>query len=393
MTTITRGMFAVESFTAATYKRRGQAAQGAESALTFLLMNSMRAITVEPGVADSLRLEEFRPPRPEQGSVLIRAVALGVCGTDRDIIEAKYGVAPPGHKRLIIGHESLGRIEDAPPASGLRHGQLVMGVVRHPDPVPCPSCAAGEWDMCRNDLFTEHGIRALDGFGSELYRLGPEFVIPVDEQLGLLGVLVEPTSVVAKAWQQIERIGKRSTWTPRKVLITGAGPVGLLGALLSAQRGLEVHVYDRVTTGPKPELVRALGATYHSSGVDELPEDFDVILECTAVSKLVVEVLEHCAPDGIVCLLGVSAAGDKQSVDIGQLNLDVVLGNRVIFGSVNANRSHYQAAAEALARADRSWLERLITRRVPLAEWQSAFERRDDDVKTVVLFGGDESHG
>lgn len=346
----------------------------------------MRAITVEPGTPGSLQLEEFRAPRREQGAVLIRAVALGICGTDRDIIAGKYGAAPPGHKRLIIGHESLGRVEEAPSDSGLHSGQLVMGVVRHPDPVPCPSCAAGEWDMCRNNQFTEHGIKALDGFGSELYRLDPQFVVPLEESLGVMGVLVEPTSVVAKAWQQIARIGERSQWKPRKVLITGAGPVGLLGALLAVQRGLEVHVYDRTDSGPKPDLVRELGGTYHGSGLQALPNDFDVILECTAVSSVIVEVIRHSSPDGIVCLLGVSAAGDEQEIDVGRLNLDIVLGNRVIFGSVNANRVHYQAAASALAKADRSWLERVVNRRVPLAEWKSAFDRHDDDVKTIVLF-------
>jgi threonine dehydrogenase-like Zn-dependent dehydrogenase len=243
--------------------------------------------------------------------------------------------------------------------------------------------------MCRNDRFTEHGIKELDGFGSELYRLDPEFVIPLDDSLGIFGVLVEPTSVVAKAWQQIERIGKRSKWEPRKVLITGAGPVGLLGALLSKQRGLEVHVYDRNDKGPKPAIVRDLGATYHTTGLASMPRDFDVILECTAVADVIVEVVKHSAPDGIVCLLGVSAAGDNESIDIGKLNLDIVLGNRVIFGSVNANRAHYEAAADALAKADRAWLERLITRRVPLSAWQSAFERQPDDVKTIILFDGD----
>jgi threonine dehydrogenase-like Zn-dependent dehydrogenase len=354
-------------------------------------MTSMRAITVEPGVPGSLRLEEFRAPPVERGAVLIRAVALGVCGTDRDIIAGKYGAAPSGHKRLIIGHESLGRIEEAPIGSGLDVGQLVMGVVRHPDPVPCPSCAAGEWDMCRNGRFTEHGIKSLDGFGSELYRLDPEFVIPLDESLGLMGVLVEPTSVVAKAWQQIDRIGQRSTWKPKRVLITGAGPVGLLGCLLATQRGLDVHVYDRVTSGAKPALVQALGATYHSEGLQPLPRDFDVVLECTAVSAVIVEVVKHSAPDGIVCLLGVSAAGDEQEIDIGRLNLDIVLGNRVIFGSVNANRTHYQDASTALAKADRGWLEGVVNRRVPLSDWQSAFDRHDGDVKTVVLFSADDT--
>jgi len=355
-------------------------------------MTTMKAITVEPGVPNSLRLEEFKQPRPELGAVLVRAVALGICGTDHDIIDAKYGEPPPGHRRLIIGHESLGRVEDAPAESGLRVGQLVMGVVRHPDPVPCASCAVGEWDMCRNGEFTEHGIKALDGFGSELYRLDPQYVIPLNESLGLLGVLVEPASVVAKAWQHIEAIGGRSAdWEPRRVLITGAGPVGLLAALLGMQRGLEVHVYDHNTDGPKPALARDLGAVYHSDSVEALPRDFDVILECTAVSEIIIEAIEHTALDGIVCLLGVSSGGRGVCVDIGELNGSIVLGNRVMFGSVNANRTHYGAAAEALARADRAWLERLITRRVPLADWRTAFEHGHHDVKTVILFDDDDA--
>src|SRR4249920_717881 len=120
-------------------------------------MHMMRALTVEPGVARSLRLEEFRVPSAERGSVLVRAVALGVCGTDREIIAGQYGSPPPGHKRLVIGHESLGVVEEAPSDAVVRPGDFVVGIVRHPDPVPCANCAVGEWDMCRNGRYTEHG--------------------------------------------------------------------------------------------------------------------------------------------------------------------------------------------------------------------------------------------
>lgn len=345
-------------------------------------MQTMRALTVQPGVPNSLQLEEFSVPGPERGSVLIRGVALGVCGTDRDIIAGAYGAPPPGHKRLIIGHESLGRVEEAPPASGFRAGDLVMGVVRTPDPVPCENCRAGEWDMCRNGLYTEHGIKSLDGFGSEWYRLAPEYVVRVEQSLGVLGVLTEPTSILAKAWEQIERIGKRAHWEPRRALITGAGPVGLLGALLSSQRHLEVHVVDRTTEGLKPELVRALGATYGTTVPDT--GDFDVIIECTAATEVVRRVMNLIAPDGILCLTGVSNPGAQSSIDLGAWNREMVLGNRVVFGSVNANRRHYAAAIQALAAADHGWLERLITRRVPLDQWQAGFEQQPTDIKTVI---------
>src|SRR5215213_7383527 len=214
----------------------------------------MRALTVLPGVANSLRVNEVPAPPLSEGSVLARAIALGVCGTDREIVSGEYGTAPPGQQRLILGHESLGRVEEAPPGSGFAPGDLIVGFVRHPDPVPCPACAAGEWDMCRNGEYTEHGIKGLHGFGAELFRIKPEFAVKVDPSLGLLAVLMEPTSIVAKAWDHVDRIGQRSrSWQPRILLVTGAGPIGLLAALLGAQRGLEVHVFDRNFKGPKPD--------------------------------------------------------------------------------------------------------------------------------------------
>jgi threonine dehydrogenase-like Zn-dependent dehydrogenase len=346
-------------------------------------MQTMRALTVQPGVAGSLQVEEFRIPGADRGAVLVRGMALGVCGTDRDIAAGYYGSAPPGHKRLIIGHESLGRIEDAPADSGLSPGGLVIGIVRHPDPVPCANCAAGDWDMCSNGQYTEHGIKALDGFGSEFYRLDPKFVVPIDPALGMLGVLVEPTSIAAKAWDEIDRIGSRALWKPERALITGAGPVGQLAALLSVQRGLDVHVVDLAADGLKPELVKALGASYHTD-VRDADGVFDVVIECTAAPTVIAAVLSKTSLNGVVCLTGVSNPGAMTSIDIGAWNRDVVLGNRVVFGSVNANRRHYQAATAALAAAKRDWLERLITRRVPLDDWQSAFEKSHDDIKTVI---------
>lgn len=356
-------------------------------------MHNMRALTVQPGIPNSLQLEEFPVPGIDRGSILIQAVALGVCGTDREIIAAKYGSPPPGHKRLIIGHESLGRVVDAPSGAGVSPGDLVVSIVRHPDPIPCANCAAGEWDMCRNGQYTEHGIRSLDGFGSEFYRMEPAYVVKVESTLGELAVLTEPTSVVAKAWDQVDRIGRRALWAPRSVLVTGAGPVGLLAALLAVQRGFEVHLLDRETEGPKPTLARDLGATYHTGSIDDLPTDFDVVMECTGALELVLAVASHTSPNGLVCLLGVSEPGTSRSVDLGVVDRELVLGNRVIFGSVNANRRHYEAAIRSLAMAPRDWLGRLITRRVPIANWRAAFEREQHDIKTIVEFASDASSG
>ena len=173
---------------------------------------------------------------------------------------------------------------------------------------------------------------------------------------------------------------------PRTVFVTGAGPIGFLAALMGIQRGLEVHVFDRNTEGPKPDLIRALGAIHHASldRIDAVRPD--AVMECTGAATVVRDVLGRTAAGGIVCLLGVTAPA-KVDFDLGRLNREMVLGNDVVFGSVNANRSHYEAAALALARADRGWLGRLITRRVALGRWSEALERRPGDIKVVIDFG------
>jgi threonine dehydrogenase-like Zn-dependent dehydrogenase len=343
----------------------------------------VQALSIIPRRAGSLALGAVGEPPARQGAVLVRAVALGVCGTDRELIAGDYGEAPRGAERLVLGHESLGRVLEAPQASGLRAGDAVVGIVRRPDPVPCANCASGEWDMCRNGLYTERGIKQADGFAAELWRAEPQFLVKVSSSLGLAGALLEPASVLAKAWEHIERIGARAHWAPRRVLVTGAGPVGLMAALLGVQRGLEVHVFDRNEAGPKPGLVRELGAAYH---VRYPGLEFDIVLECTGAPAVIAQAAAGCTPDGIVCLTGLGPEHSRTGFDLAALNRSLVLENRVIFGSVNANRRHYEAAAQALERAERGWLERVITRRLPLAAWREAYERRENDVKTVIVF-------
>jgi threonine dehydrogenase-like Zn-dependent dehydrogenase len=311
-----------------------------------------------------------------------------VCGTDLEIVRGDYGEAPPGSERLVIGHESLGRVVEAPDGAPVAPGDLVVGIVRRPDPVPCPNCAVGEWDMCRNGRYTERGIKGLAGYASDQWRIEPTYAVRVDPSLGLLGVLLEPASVVAKAWEHVERIGGRARWEPTRALVTGAGPIGLLAALMAVQRGLEVHVLDVVTDGPKPKLVADLGAEYHAGPVRDACEWPDVVMECTGVGQLVLDAMEVVRPDGVVCLTGVSSAGRTLTVDAGALNRELVLENTAVFGSVNANRRHYELGVGSLAKADPGWLQRLITRRVPLGQWPAALERRPDDVKVVVDLQG-----
>ena len=348
----------------------------------------MRALTVAPNVANSARLDEAPSPPQTDGPVLVRTLALGVCGTDREIVSGVYGWAPPGERRLIIGHESLGRVQEAPAGSGFAAGDLVVGIVRRPDPVPCPACAVGEWDMCRNGRYTERGIKERNGFGSDYFRIEPDFLIKLDPALGAEGVLLEPTSIVAKAWDHIESIGRRSrAFNPKTLLVTGAGPIGLLAAMIGAQRGLDVLVLDNRESLDKRRIVRELGGTFHLGSLTDLTHlKPDIVMECTGAPIVVRDVLGHTASAGIVCLVGVSSPGHAFDLDLGSLNRRMVLDNDAVFGSVNANRKHYEEAAAALGRADKSWLARLITRRVPAEQWTEALEPEPDDIKVVIDF-------
>jgi glucose 1-dehydrogenase len=345
----------------------------------------MRAMTVIPGEAGSAGLTELPDPEPKEGELLVEPLYLGVCGTDREILDGVHGEPPPGHERLVLGHELLGRVRDG--RGRFDEGQLVAGIVRRPDPVPCACCAAGEWDMCRNGRYTERGIKALDGYGAELVTIEEDFAVPIPDELGTLGVLTEPASILAKAWEQIDRISTRACSDHHKVLVTGAGPIGLFAALMGVQRGLETHVLDRATEGVKPDAVHALGAEYHTGDIEEISKmcQPDVVVECTGVAELVAGAMRHTAPGAVVCLTGV-AASRNLSVDVGALNNELVLENDVVFGSVNANRRHFEQAVAALREADQDWLRSLITRTVPFERWQDALEKGDDDIKVVVEF-------
>jgi threonine dehydrogenase-like Zn-dependent dehydrogenase len=241
--------------------------------------------------------------------------------------------------------------------------------------------------MCCNGHYTERGIKKRHGFGSERFRLEPDFMVRIPPALGGLGVLVEPASILAKAWDHAERIGARARgWQPRTVLVTGAGPIGLLAALMGVQRKLDVHVFDRNTAGPKPALVRDLGAAYHNDAESLTRLRPDLVLECTGVPAVIRSCLGSSPASGIICLVGVSQPNQILDIDLGHLNRKMVLDNAVVFGTVNANRRHYEMAAAALARADPAWLQRLITRRVPLERFAEALEYRHGDIKVVIDF-------
>ncbi|OBG87631.1 theronine dehydrogenase [Mycobacterium sp. E136] len=346
----------------------------------------MQALTVRPGKADTLAVDDVDEPSPGPDELLVDGLAIGVCGTDKEIAGGQYGWAPPGRDTLVIGHESLGRVATAPPGASFSPGDLVVGVVRRPDPVPCRACAHGEFDMCRNGRYTERGIKEMDGYGSQRWCVKTDYAMRIDDHLRDVGMLMEPTTVVTKAWEQVRRVGQRAYFEPERALITGAGPIGLLAALLSVQSGLDTHILDRVTDGPKPAIAEALGATYHHDDIDDVASRLqpDVVIEATGAGPVVFGAIANTSAYGVVCLTGVSPAGRRLKIDAGAINRELVLENDAVVGSVNANLRHYRQAADALAKADKNWLASLITRRVPLHRAADAFTAQPDDVKVVI---------
>ncbi|WP_432947240.1 glucose 1-dehydrogenase [Kribbella sp. CA-253562] len=341
----------------------------------------MRAMTVIPGKADSASVGQIAEPPEADGTMLVEGVLAGICGTDLELVSGEFG--RDGADRLVLGHESLGQVLDAPPGSGFSNGDLVAGIVRRPDPEPCPACARGEWDFCRNGRYTERGIKGHDGYGAERWRVDPYFAVRVPAELGRLGVLIEPASILTKAWEQVDRVGGRSWYEPKHVLVTGAGPIGLLAALIAAQRGYAVHVLDRSDEGPKPQLVRDLGGTFVTN-LEDVRVEPDVVIEATGAGPVVVESAKLLAPAGVMCLTGIAPGPSSIDVQMDALVRQLVIRNAALLGSVNAAKRHYADAVDVLLAADRDWLDRLITRTVPLSEWPNALTKEPGDIKVVV---------
>ncbi|HZU20022.1 MAG TPA: glucose 1-dehydrogenase [Gaiellaceae bacterium] len=341
----------------------------------------MRALVVEPGVANSARVEDV--PEPEGDGVLVRVLEVGVCGTDREIADGHFGTAPDGEPRLVIGHELLGVVERD--GGGFARGDLVSSVVRR-SCGRCVACDEGAPDSCLTGDYSERGIVRLDGFARELLLEDPGQLVPIPRELRRLGVLAEPTSICARAVRHALTIGGRQPWRPRRALVTGAGPIGVLATLLLRQHGLEVWT---ASLEPSNEIVDGLGARYvclADSGLDELGR-FDVVVEAAGDAKLMAEALGRLGRSGVACLLGIDGREQTVELDGRVIGVDTVLENRVLFGSVNAHRDDWHAAVDALDRARRESpgaLEQLVALRVPLDRFADAFAFRGGKA-TLVL--------
>lgn len=361
------------------------------------IMPTVTAIAVTPGDPESIHRIQHKIPDPGPKQVLIDVIRCGICGTDREVASGHAGALPQGSSEIILGHEVLGRVNTTgQDVTDFSPGDLVTATVRRPD--GCPSCQAGQVDMCQWHQYTEHGIQGLHGYLTSQIVLHAAYVIPVPQNLEDIGVLIEPLTIVEKAVRQAMSIQRRmAIWEPKTAVVTGAGPVGILGTLLLRSRGMDVYTVAR-TPAPNAaaSVIKSAGAHYvstHDEDLDALAKrigNIDLMLECTGASQVAFETMRVLGTNGVLVLLSLSNAEATMEVPVGAINNGVVTGNKVIVGSVNAGHEDFEAAASTLDTFEKTWpnlVGSIITNRVPFdGDLSGILNAPKDAIKTVVEF-------
>jgi len=335
----------------------------------------MKAIAVLPGKADSLHLAQLPMPSvkdiPNGRGVLVQILRVGVDGTDKEINAAEYGQAPPGFEFLVIGHECFGRVvEVGHKVWELKPGDYVVPTVRRPGNSFYDQI--GQYDMTTDETYYERGINLRHGYLTEYFVDEPEYIVKVPQGLKHVAVLLEPTSVIEKGIIQAYEAQRRlKIWRPKRAAVLGAGTIGLLAALSLRMRGLEVTSFGR---SPAPyrnsNLLEEIGARYVSTAETSLKDaaakygPFDLMFEATGFAPIVFEAMEHLGKNGALILSSVTGGGRNIQVPADMINLGFVLGNKVMVGTVNANREYFEAGVYDLSRAELEfpgWLSKFLT--------------------------------
>ena len=338
----------------------------------------VKAVAVFPGKPNTIHLREVPKPAvsdiPNGRGVLVKILRVGVDGTDKEINAAEYGAAPAGDDYLIVGHESFGRVEKVGPnVTEFKPGDYVSLTVRRPGGSIYDSI--GTYDMTTDDTYFERGINLRHGFLTEYVVDEPEYIIRVPENMKEVGVLMEPMSVAQKAIEQGYRIQQRlRVWQPKRAAVMGSGTLGLLATLVLRLRGLDVTTFGN-TAPPALNscLIEELGARYISTKQMPLTEasakygPFDLILEGTGYSPLAFEAMDVLAKNGVLAMVSVTGGSRQLEIPADKINLGFVLGNKVAFGSVNANREYFESGVKDLSTAELQyprWLKKLLTHEV-----------------------------
>ena len=357
----------------------------------------MKAIVVRPGEKDSIHMRDMPDPAMSPDHVAVKMLRVGLCGTDAEINHGLYGKPPDGDEFLILGHENLGQIVDVGKhVTGWKPGDLVVSTVRRPCG-ECPNCDGGENDCCSSGKYTERGIMRRHGFMSEFYVETPEYLNRIPKEVEPFAVLLEPMSVVEKGIDHAFLLQRRlMTWKPRLCVVLGGGPVGLLGAAALRARGLRVVVAGREPASDlRAQVAMQMGVEYIStkSTVLEVVQQVgrpDLVLEATGSATVVFDAMEMLGPNGVLCLLSVTGGSSMHEEPIDRINQLLVLGNQVVFGSVNANPRHFAQGVEDFVTIEKQWpgtMVRLLTNRIPWQDFKSWFSQRGSGIKSTLEIG------
>lgn len=351
----------------------------------------MKAITIKPQVKGSIELREAKKPEPkDEYEVLVKVLEAGICRTDLEIYNGLYGEAPEGEDHLIMGHESIGIVESAGLQAKLEPGDYIARTVRRPCPSRCYPCGIGSQDFCRTGNYTETGIKGLHGTMAEYYTDRAEFLVKIPTEYKDIGVLMEPLSFAEKAVNQAFVIQKRLNILPTKAMILGAGPIGLLEAMILRNRGVNTYIAARSKPGNlKSRIAERIGAKYISTQETNLKETgkFDIVIESTGSTDRIKDSFELLGTNGVLCLTSITAGNTQTNITLEQINMDFVLGNKAMVGAVNANINDYKRGIRDIEFFEKRWpgaMASLITRRVSLDNYKEAFEKRPDDIKTLI---------
>jgi len=355
----------------------------------------MKAIVVRPGVKDSIHMRDMPDPKMKPDQVAVKMIRVGLCGTDAEINHGLYGKAPEGDEFLILGHENLGVVEEVgKKVKGWKPGDLVVATVRRPCGT-CPQCKAGENDMCSSGQYTERGIMRRHGYMAQYYVESPTFLNKIPKDIRDFAVLLEPMSVVEKGIDHTFLLQKRlKGWKPKFGMVLGAGPIGLLAAAVLRVRGLRTVVVGREAPSDfRAQIAKSLGAEYLSVANKALPDvpketGFpDIVIEATGVSRVVFDCMEILGPNGVLCLLSVTGGDTMNPEPTDLINQRLVLGNQVVFGSVNANPRHFKMGVKDFVAINKKWpgvMNRLLTDRIPWENHKKWFVDRGATIKSTL---------
>jgi len=351
----------------------------------------MKAIAAHPPEKRSARLIDAPAPRPGQGEALLKIRTVGFDGTDHDIDQGVYGSAPPGEEDLIIGHEAVGEVIEIGDDAQVSVGDVVVPTVRRPCPQRCPNCRKGLMDRCSTGDFREHGIKGLHGFAAELAVTDSQYLVKVPPDVEDVAVLLEPLSIAESAITETYLIQRRMEWEPSRALVMGAGPLGLLAAMVLRLRGVEVSAAaTRQHDSLKADIVRQMGGRYINVKEEPLAVDggYDIIVEATGSTRAAMSALPHLARNGVVCILGIYPKGEVCG-ELGDALTKLVLENQLMFGAVNSNLADFQKGIEdmrALKQRYDGMLSRLITSRHSPEGYREALEPGREAIKAVIDF-------